>query len=58
MSVDGITTVFGLEVGKITFFEKRIQTIHSNTFSYLTGMPVSSSLYRLYSSRVGLHSSV
>ena len=58
MSVDGITTVFGLEVGKITFFEKRTQAVHSNAFPYLTGMPVNSSLRRLYSSRVGLHSSV
>ena len=49
------TTVYGLEVGKTVFFEKRVLTVHSNLFPYFTGMPVSSSLYRPYSSRAGLH---
>ena len=32
--------------------------ITDHAFPYFTGLPVSSSLYRLYSSRVGLHNSV
>ena len=58
MSMDRKTTVYGLEAGKIAFFEKRVQAVHSNAFPYFTGLPVSSSLYRLYSSRAGLHNSV
>ena len=42
------------ESGKISFFEKRIQAVHSNACTYFTGLPVSSSLYRHYSSS-GLH---
>ena len=56
--VDRKTTVYRLEAGKIAFFEKRVQAVHSNAFPYFTGLPVSSSLYRLYSSRTGLHNSV
>ena len=51
------TAVYGLEAGKIVFFEKRLQAVHSNTFPYFTGLPVSSSLYRRYSSRARLHNS-
>ena len=58
VSMDRKTTVYGLEAGKITFFEKRVQAVHSNVFLYFLGLPVSSSLYRLYSSRAGLHNSV
>ena len=58
VSMDRKTTVYGLEAGKIAFFEKRVQAVHSNAFPYLTGLPVRSSLYRLYSSRTGLHNSV
>ena len=55
VSMDGKTTVYGLEAGKITFFEECVQAVHSNMFSYFTGFPVSLSLYRLYSSRARLH---
>ena len=58
VSMDRKTTVYRLEAGKIVFFEKRVQAVHSNAFPYFTGLPVSSSLYRLYSSRAGLHNSV
>ena len=59
VSMDRKTTVYGLEAGKITrFFEKRVQAVHSNAFPYFTGLPVSSSLYRRYSSRASLHNSV
>ena len=50
--------LYGLEAGKIAFFEKRIQAVHSNVFLYFTGLPVSSSLYCLYGSRARLHNSV
>ena len=33
------TTVYGLEAGKIGFFEKRVQAVHSNVFPYFTGLP-------------------
>ena len=46
VSMDRKTTVYGLEAGKIAFFEKRVQAVHSNAFPYFTGLPVSSSLYR------------
>ena len=55
VSMNRKTTVYGLEVGKIAFFEKRVQADQSNVFSYFTGLPVSSSLYRRYSSRARLH---
>ena len=58
VSMDRKTTVYGLEAGKIVFFEKCVQAVHSNAYPYFTGQPVSSSLYRLYSSRAGLHNSV
>ena len=58
VSMDRKTTIYGLEAGKIAFFEKRVQAVHSNAFLYFTGLPVSSSLHRLYSSRAGLHNSV
>ena len=57
MSMDRKTTVYKLEAGKIAFCEKRVQAIHSNVFPYFTGLPVSLSLYRLYSSRAWLHNS-
>ena len=57
VSMDRKTTVYGLEAGKIAFFEKRVQAVHSNAFPYFTGLPVSSSLYRCYSSRAGLYNS-
>ena len=44
VSMDRKTTVYGLEAGKITFFEKRVQAVHSNVFPYFTALPVSSSL--------------
>ena len=58
VSMDRKTTVYKLEAGKITFFEKRVQAVHSNTFPYFTGLPVNSSLYHRYSSRAGFHNSV
>ena len=58
VSMDRKTTVYRLEAGKIAFFEKHVQAVHSNAFPYFTGLPVSSSLYRLYSSRAELHNSV
>ena len=57
VSMDRKTTVYGLEAGKIAFFEKRVQAGHSNTFPYFTGLPMSSSLYRRYSSRARFHNS-
>ena len=54
VSMDRNTTVYGLEAGKIAFFEKRVQAVHSNAFPYFTGLPVSSSCY---SSRAGLYNS-
>ena len=58
VSMDRKTIVFRLEAGKIVFFEKRVQAVHSNTFPYFTSLPVSLTLYHLYSSRAGLHNSV
>ena len=58
VSMDRKTTVYGLEASKIAFFDKRAQAVHSNAFPYFTGLPVSSSLYRRYSGRAGLHNSV
>ena len=55
VSMDRKTTIYGLEAGKIAFFEKRVQAGHSNAFPYFTGLPVSSSLYHSYRSRAGLH---
>ena len=57
MSMDRETTVYRLEAGKIAFFEKRVQAVHSNAFLYFTGLPVSSSLYCLDGSRAGVHNS-
>ena len=57
VSVDRKTTIYGLEAGKIAFFEKHIQAGHSNAFLYFTGLPVSSSLHRHHSSRARLHNS-
>ena len=57
VSMDRKTTVYRLEAGKIVFFEKRVQAVHSNVFPYFTGLPVSLSLYRHYSSRARLHNS-
>ena len=57
VSIDRKTIVYELEAGKIAFFEKCIQAGHSNAFPYFTGLPVSSSLYRRYSSRARLHNS-
>ena len=39
--MDGKTTIYGLEAGKITFFEECVQAVHSNMFPYFTGFPVS-----------------
>ena len=58
VSMDRKTTVYGLEAGKITFFEKRVQAVHINAFLYFTGVPVSLSLYHRYRSRAGLQNSV
>ena len=58
VSIDRKTTVYRLEDSKIAFFEKCVQAVHSNAFPYFTGLPVSSSLYRRYSSRARLHNSV
>ena len=58
VSMDRKTTVYRLEVGKITFFEKRVRDVHSNAFPYFTGLPVSSSLYRRYGTRAWLHDTV
>ena len=41
VSMDRKTTVYGLEAGKIAFFEERVQAVHSNAFPYFTGLPVS-----------------
>ena len=55
--MDRKTTVYRLEAGKIVLFLKCVQAVHSNAFLYFTGLPGSSSLYRCYSSRAGLHNS-
>ena len=57
VSMDRKTTVYKVEAGKIVLFEKRVQVGHSNVFPYFMGLPVSSSLYRRYSSRARLHNS-
>ena len=41
----------------VRVFRKRVQAVYSNAFPYFTGLPKSSSLYRSYSSRAGLHNS-
>ena len=46
VSMDRKTTVYGLEAGKIAFFKKGVQAVHSNAFPHLMGLPVSLSLYR------------
>ena len=58
VSMDRKTTVYELEAGRIAFFEKHIQAVHSKVFPYFTDLAVSSSLYRPHSSRGGLHNSV
>ena len=59
VSIDRKTTMYRLEAGEIAvFFGNAYHDVHSNVFPYFTGLPVSSSLYRLYSSRAGLHNSV
>ena len=39
VSMDRKTTVYGLEAGKIAFFEKHVQAVHSNAFPYFTDLP-------------------
>ena len=58
LCLDKKTTIYGLEAGKIVFFGNMYHGIHSNAFLYFTDLPVSSSLYRLYSSRAGLCTSL
>ena len=52
VSMDIKMTVYRLEAGKIAFFKKCVQAVHSNVFPYFTVLPVSSSLYRLNSNSV------
>ena len=52
------TTLYRLEGVEIAFFRNTYQDIHSNAFLYFADLPMSPSLYRLYSSRAGLHYSV
>ena len=54
---DRKTTVYGLEACE-SCFEERVPAVHSNVFPFFADLPVSSSLYCLYSSRAGLHNSV
>ena len=58
VSIDRKTTVHRLEAGEIAFFGNAYHNVHRNAFPYLTDLPVSLSLYCLYSSRAGLHNSV
>ena len=58
VSMDRKTTIYGLEVGKIACFEKRVRDVHSNVFPYFTGLPVSSSLYCRYGTRAWLYDTV
>ena len=58
VSIDRKTTVYILEAGEIAFFGNVYRDVHSNAFPYFADLPVSSSLYHLYSSRAGLHNSV
>ena len=58
VSIGRKTTLYRLEGGKIAFFGNAYQDVHSNAFPYFTDLPVSPSLYRLYSSRARLHNSV
>ena len=55
VSIDRKTTIYRLEAGEILFFRNVYRDVHSNTFPYFADLPVSLSLYRLYSNRVGLH---
>ena len=43
---------------EIVFFKNVYKAVHNNVFSYFTDLPVSSSLYPLYSSRAGIYNSV
>ena len=58
VSIGRKTTVCRLEAGEIVFFGNAYHDVRSNVFPYFADLPVSSSLYRLYSSRAGLHNSV
>ena len=49
-SMDRKTTIYGLEAGKIAFFEKRVQAVHNNALPYkFIDLPVSLSLHHGYS---------
>ena len=56
MSRDRKLTMYRLEAGENHVFGNVYQNIHSNAFSYFADLPVSLSLYHLYSA--GLHNSV
>ena len=58
VSIGRKTTVYRQEAGEIVFFGNAYHDVHSNAFLYFADLPVSSSLYHLYSSRAGLHNSV
>ena len=58
VSIDRKTTVYTLQAGEIAYFGNAYRGIHSNAFPYFADLPVSSSLYCLYSSRAGLHNSL
>ena len=47
--------MYRLEAVETPFLNKAYQVVHSNEFQYFADLPVSSSLYWLYTSRAGLH---
>ena len=59
VSIDRKTTVYRLEAGEVAFFFfNGDQAVHSNAVMYFADLPVSSSLYHLYSRRARVHNSV
>ena len=58
VSIDRKTTIYTLEAGEIVFFGNEYRDVHSNAFPYFADLPVSLSLFRLYSSRARLHNSL
>ena len=46
------------KLAKSHFLKNTYQAVHGYVFPYFTGLPVSLSLYRLYSSRARFHNSV
>ena len=58
VSMDRKTTIYGLQAGKIVFFENAYKLSIVTRSRISLAMPVSSSLHHLYSSRARLHNLV